>query len=115
LAGVRGKVHRHSPALRRGLAESLVLLSISGDLVPGIDGEAAAGRFVESLLQDNEPAKRWISVAFWFPDFAEASPDAFLDSLERLIDAREAVKELFAEGGMFGSSPHTHVLWALER
>lgn len=115
LADIRGKVHRHSPALREGLAQSLVLLTMNGDLLPDTEGQAAVSRFVETLLQGPESAKRWISIASWLPDLAEAAPDAFIDSLERLTEDTVAIKELFTEGGMFGSSPHTHVLWALER
>lgn len=115
LAPIRGKVHRYSAALREGVAQSLVLLAINGDLVPDIDGQGAAHRFVESLLQVSNPAARWISLGTWLPDLAEAAPDAFLDALEGLTDDPSAVKELFTEGGMFGSSPHTNVLWALEQ
>lgn len=115
LAGIRGKVHRHSAALREGLAQSLVLLAVNGELLPGIDGQGAVNRFVESLLQVTEPARRWISIARWLPDLAEAAPDAFLDSLDRLTGDVAAAKALFTEGGMFSSSPHVRLLWALER
>jgi len=115
LAGIRGKVHRHSTALREGLAQSLVLLAVNGEVVHGVNGQAVVNGFVCSLLQVADPAKRWISIARWLPDLAEASPDEFLDALEKLASDAQATQELFTEGGMFGSSPHTYVLWALER
>lgn len=115
LANIHGKVSRHSSALREGLAQSVVLLAMNGDLLLDTDGQAAANLFVKSLLQVPEPVKRWISIAAWLPDLAEAAPDAFLDALEYLVNDPAAVKVLFTEGGIFGSSPHTLVLWALER
>lgn len=115
LANIRGKVHSYSLALREGLAHSLVLLAINGHLLRDMDGQAAVNHFVDSLLRVPDPATRWMSLARWLPDLAEAAPDAFLGALERFTANPDAVKELFAEGGMFGASPHTHVLWALER
>jgi len=115
LAQMRGKTHRFSGALRHGFARSLALLAVNSDLVPGVNGRALVNRFVFDLLVVEERAKRWISIAQWLPDLAEAAPDAFLDALDRFIDDQGAVRELFTEGGMFGSSPHTHVLWSLER
>ncbi|MCP9793464.1 hypothetical protein KBZ20_17055 [Vulcanococcus limneticus Candia 3F8] len=115
LANIRGKVSRYSSALREGLSQSIVLLAINGDLLPDTDGRAAAQNFVKSLLQVPDPASRWISIASCLPDLAEAAPDAFLDTLDRITDDPTAVRELFTECGMFGSSPHTQVVRALER
>jgi len=115
LAEMRGKTHRLSRALRHGFARSLALLAVHSDVVPGVNGRALVNRFVFDLLVLEGRATRWISIATWLPDLAEAAPDAFLDALERFIEDEDAVRELFTEGGMFGSSPHTHVLWSPER
>lgn len=115
LAGIRGKVRSHSSELCRGLAQSIVLLAINGESLPDSNGQAAANEFVGSLLQIENPSSRWISIAPWLPDLAEAAPDSFLDALEHLVAEPASIEAIFTETGMFGSSPHTHVLWALER
>lgn len=115
LAEIHGKTHRLSRAVRHGFARSLALLAVHSDAVAGVNGRVAVHRFVFELLAVEGRAKRWLSVAAWLPDLAEAAPDAFLEALDRFIQDRDAVRDLFTEGGMFGSSPHTQVLWALER
>jgi hypothetical protein len=115
LAAIRGKVHKYSPALREGLAQSLVLLAMHNDAFQDVDSQAEVDGFIASFLRADNLAQRWISISRWLPDLAEAAPDTFLNALDNLVTNQEAINELFTEGGMLGSSPHTHVLWALER
>jgi hypothetical protein len=68
-------------------------------------------------LLDDADWLRWASLSGHLPDFAEAAPDEFLQVVE--ADLRQSAPELFRlfeqeGGGIFGSSPHTGLLWSLE-
>lgn len=115
LANIRGKVHKYSPALRKGLVDSVLLTAINSSAVPGVDGQAVANGIVRRLLSGDQRTQKWLSVARWLPEMAEAAPDAFLSTLDEFIGDKNAVQAMFTEGGIFGSSPHVYVLWALER
>jgi hypothetical protein len=70
------------------------------------------------LKRANADWRVWASLAYYLPDLAEAAPDAFLDAVEEgLRGGRPVLLELFTdrEDVLFGSSPHTALLWALER
>lgn len=118
-ASILGKTQKFSESLRSGLSESLGLMGIDvDDLVPGdsVDSHLCAGRVISRLLNDAD-WQRWASLSAQFPDFAEAAPEAFLQAVEAdLRQTSPALVTLFSQGsdGIFGSSPHTGLLWALE-
>jgi hypothetical protein len=116
-AGLYGKERPYSTALLGGIVGSIVQLALNRDRLTSVDGQAIADAFVRDLLNREADSRTvtWLSVAKWLPDLAEASPDSFLLSLENALHDSEFVKAIFQEGGMFGSNPHTYVLWALER
>lgn len=116
MANVHGKVHPYSGAFRDGLISSIAMFGALSDRLPGIDAQGLASGLVRELLGDSESVDSWLSLGSWLPDLAEASPDVFLDAAERLAGNAEAAAAMFHEGGMFGAtSPHVHLLWALER
>ena len=109
----------HSHALREGLAQSTALLGVLGE--QGVIGNRAqdfSKRIVMKLLNDKAGWQRWYSLAGLLPYLAEAAPDEFLAALDDFLTGDIAsVSRLFEEEGPFpGSySPHTYILWALER
>jgi addiction module HigA family antidote len=115
-----GKSRRHSAALRQGLCETLVLLSVHGDNLfktrVGFDVEAGVNGLVRQLLTPLDPVT-WQSQRHDLPRYAEAAPELFLDILEQdLCSADPKVHALMqpAESGMFSSPGRTGLLWALE-
>ncbi|MBN9622334.1 MAG: hypothetical protein J0H06_05165, partial [Actinobacteria bacterium] len=122
-ANLEGKTSAYSPALRLGLAESILLLAINGQEVAGGRGADCASYLVHVL---GEEANKDISGALWasfgplLPRLAEAAPHTFLESLrEAMAGDSPVIAALFSdpegESALFtASSPHPHLLWALE-
>ena len=119
-AGAYGKVRDHSPALRQGICETLVILSVHGEnlLHPGIGIAAKAGvdSFIGKLLAPLTYKKLLLHRGV-LPYYAEAAPDAFLGLLENdLQNAQPAALKLLkpTEPGPFGTPARSELLWALE-
>ena len=120
-AALYGKVRGHSAALREGVCETLVLLSVHGDHLfrnrLGIDVEARVSLLVRNLLTPLTLDKL-LSHEDDLPRYAEAAPEEFLNLIE--ADLRQpdpAVLGLLkpVESGVFGGHcPRTGLLWALE-
>lgn len=125
LASIRGKTREFSGALRRGIAETLVLLSVHGGKLfadrLGVNCGLQALLVVRELLTSDgkrldqrklEANERDLRT------YAEAAPDEFLDIIERDLKSEEsAALGLMrpANTGLFGiGSPRTGMLWALE-
>jgi addiction module HigA family antidote len=115
-----GKSRRHSTALRQGLCETLVLLSVHGNNLfrarLGFDVEAGVDDLIRQLLTPLDPAT-WQSQRHDLPRYAEAAPELFLDIVEQdLRSADPKVHALMqpAEGGMFSSPGRAGLLWSLE-
>lgn len=124
-ASFEGKVRAFSSDLRRGLARSLALLGVHGDEVAlsgGTSGSEWARYLVRSLLNranDDPSARTWTSLSDLLPLLAEAAPDALVDAVTAGTSGRNPLlAKLFTDddnAGLFSSSsPHTHLLWALE-
>lgn len=127
LAGLRGLRREHSHALREGLARGTALLGAFGDDIHLDDGRSlaeATATVVRSLLDEvNQDAtgRRWQELADVLPLLAEAAPQEFLNAVgEDLNRAAPTLKTMFQDsqsGAAFTlgpSSPHPHLLWALE-
>ncbi len=119
-ANIYGKTRDHSAALREGICETLVLLSVHGDALLGtrlgLNVEAHVNGIIKALLTPLD-AQTWASQQHDLPRYAEAAPDVFLDILEMdLASPSPKVHELLrpADTGIFGSCPRTGLLWALE-
>lgn len=122
-ASFEEKTSSYSSSLKRGLAESILLLAINGDHVAEGRGEGFAAYLVRTLLEEaNKDATGmlWSSLAPYLPLLAEAAPDEFLEAvrdgltgdspvLGKLFNDPKGTIALFTAG-----SAHCHLLWALE-
>lgn len=108
-----------SHALRRGLVETVCLLSAETPEGTAFDGPAVAGHIVRDLLSGEGALKRWASLTHELPDLAEGAPPVFLDCLDELLRVDPSgLAALFADDRsdiLFSTSRHTGILWALER
>ncbi len=120
VAGLYGKVRAHSAALRKGVCETLVILSIHGNNLfrerLAVDVEANVSTLIDRLLTPLSLDKL-LSHDNDFPRYAEAAPDAFLNLLE--TDLKQPQPVLLGllrpvESGLFSGCPRTGLLWALE-
>ena len=114
------KTREHSSAIRAGINESLVVLSVYGnDLFQerlGIDMEGLVSSLINRLLSPLTPS-RLQSNNDDLPFYAEAAPDAFMRLLEKDLERDQpAVYELLkpAKSDLFNECPRTGLLWALE-
>ena len=119
-ANVYGKVRDHSAALRRGIRETLVLLSVHGDTLfrngLGVDLETRVSSFIHQLLTPLTIDKL-LSHQDDLPDYAEAAPATFLTLIEADLQKPEpAVFGLLkpVDSGPFAKCLRTGLLWALE-
>src|SRR5207244_216073 len=88
-------------------------VSVAGASVP-----QWADRIVRKLLQRaNEDWRIWASLSSRLSLLAEAAPTEFLAAAEQGLSGDQTLMNLFADQGhpLFSSSPHTGLLWALER
>lgn len=122
MANILGKTLPYSGLLREGLAETLALMGARSDSLTFADattGQQRADRIVGRLLHKaNTDWRVWASVAYHLPLLAEAAPGVLLDAVERGLSGETPVLlNIFSEGknSLFSSSPHTGLLWALER
>jgi hypothetical protein len=118
-ASIQGKVLRHSGALREGLVETMARLTQHDDTLKktcGVSGSQVAEGLVYRLLAPEKGWSPWASLSHLLPTIAEASPNAFLDLVEKSLDrGAEGVSHVFhEEGDHMGPTPHTGLLWALE-
>ncbi|MEX2244085.1 MAG: hypothetical protein WD716_09605 [Fimbriimonadaceae bacterium] len=110
----------YSNELKEGLARSLAILGVkNGDVNmanPTLDGTSVANQIVREVFVRSKSLEALSSLADHFPDLAEASPEAFLEGVEVIAKDEQATAGLFRDrNDFFGpSSPHTHLLWALE-
>ena len=99
-AGIYGKVRDHSAALREGICETLVILSVHGNNLfkdrLGIDVDARAGRLIERLLTPLTLDKL-MSHERDLPRYAEAAPETFLSLLEADLKKARAGCSRFAQ------------------
>jgi hypothetical protein len=119
MARVRGHIPRHSPDLRKGLADSLAMLGAAQQPLPtlGLSPDEYAKRTVAELLKRaNADWRIWATLSPVLPLLAEAAPDAFLAAAEHGTAGKDTVlRKLFGNGDpLFSSSPHTGLLWSLE-
>ena len=119
-AGIYGKTRNHSAALRKGICETLVILSVHGNHLfrdwLGIDVEGRVSSLVRGLLTPLT-LEKLLSHDGDLPSYAEAAPDEFLGLIEEdLRRTQPVVSGLLkpAESGAFGRCLRTGLLWALE-
>ena len=119
-AAIYNKVRKHSPTLRTGICETLVLLSIHGNnLFQGrlvIDVEERVADLIGRLL-DPLTLEKLLSHENDLPRYAEAAPNEFLSLCTRdLRQPESALQEILNLAGTdpFSYCPRTGLLWALE-
>ena len=118
-ATVYGKEAKHSYELRKGLAESLALLGTQPSALSNCSqhkAENTAFLAVREILQDADWVL-WATLGDLLPILAEASPNAFMDAVERSLQQTPCpFDELFAQEGVgiTGRNYITGLLWALE-
>jgi len=117
-ASIRGLNRAYSSALRRSLAEALALVGTRQDALIHCTPKAfnVPYRVVRTLLESRD-WKRWASLDDVLPLLAEASPQAFIDAVEKeLRNGGGAFKELFGQerAGLFSRTYMSGLLWALE-
>lgn len=109
----------YSRWIREGLVQNLILVSVYGDKI-GIDLPSAPSIWIDHIISKSlasEDPNLWKSLDHELPLIAEASPSAFLLSIERLLSIENGpIHQLFKEvHGWFDShSYHTGLLWSLE-
>lgn len=118
-ASIRGVGLKHSGHLRIGLAETLALMATFSDLYPlsTMKGQDWADSIISKLLNQSTDWHLWASLSPVLPLLAEASPEIFLEMVERdLSSPSPSLMNLFRDAKYeFGQdSPHTDLFWALE-
>ena len=118
MANVYGKVLPHSGTLREGIARSLALMGTHADRVRNAEvASFVPASVVSHVLAEGKGWQTWATLSGTLNQLAEAAPEALLDAVERALNADPIpFEDLFAaEGdGLFGGTPHTGLLWALE-
>lgn len=105
--------------IKEGLTQSLILVAVYGDKLK-VDLPASPQLWVDRLVTEllsNENELIWKSFERLLPQLAEASPIAFLETIERHLKTDNSVVfSLFKEeeGFITPSSNHTGLLWGLE-
>ena len=119
-AGLYGKIRNHSAALREGICETLVILSVHGNNLfqerLGMDVESHVSSLIRGLLTPLTLDKL-ISHNRDLSHYAEAAPDEFLKLLEEdLRQSQPIVIGLLkpVKSGPFSSPSRTGLLSALE-
>lgn len=120
-AGLYGKTRSHSGALREGICETLVILSVHGDdLFRSRLGIEVGGRVTGLIRKLLTPLtlEKLLSHDHDLPRYAEAAPDEFMEIIEEDLNRDDpAVFGLLkpVDNSSFWASPRrTGLLWALE-
>ena len=108
----------YSGLLRRGLSETIILMSLFGDRAVCVSHpDKKAERAVADLLAKADE-QLWWSLSSDFQRLAEGAPEAFLDGLsDALVRSPTPLSALFRQGNdtIFGREYLSDLLWALER
>ena len=123
-ASLNDKVLKHSGWLRDGLATTLLILSAMGKensvQTPASSPELFVIELVEALPGLREDYRVIASLSRQLPMLMEAAPDPLLSALEQMLEWGGATLKLVFQdsrenSSCWSSSPHTGLLWALER
>ncbi len=108
----------YSKALRKGIAESLAYLVRYDAQLKNIYGDSKGINATKSVLYnvfENADWQHWASMSDVIDILAEASPDTFLESMEKPATQNGIAEELLKQESEWGPNPHTNYLWALEK
>lgn len=120
-AALFGKERSHSDELRKGVCETLVLLSVHGNHLfqnqLGIDVQDRVASLIRKLLTPLT-LRKVLSQHRELPYYAEAAPETFLQLLEedrhRAGPAILGLLQPTGRNALFTTPPRTGLLWALE-
>ncbi len=120
-AALYGKKRDHSGALREGISETLVILSVHGNNLLrsrlGIDVECRVAVLIRKILMPLT-LEKMLTHDRDLPRYAEAAPDEFLRMIEEDLRSSDPVALGLlkpVDSGAFWASPsRTGILWALE-
>ncbi len=122
-ARLRNKVLTHSSWLRDGITTTLLILAALGAENDILINGGSAQDFVNQLVADipglRDDYRVIASLSAQLPMLMEASPVPLFLALEHLLEGDGTeLKPIFQDtkdqNWLFGSSPHTGLLWALE-
>lgn len=115
-ASVHNKVPKFSEKLREGLVQSLILISNYGERLGLEKGKDWVDNVIFELLNNDTP-NFWMSISSELPLIAEASPDSFLNSIERNLDDNNPnfIDILKEEPGLLTNKAYyIGLLWGIE-
>lgn len=118
-AEIKGKKLKYSKNIREGISETLAVLGNYSDWLKNVPS-GAKNSIAPSVLQEvfkNADWQLWGSLNYLLPMISEAAPDAFLDAVEKSLQANpNPFKQLFGQesGGIAGQNYLSGVLWSLE-
>ena len=120
-AALYGKKRDHSGALREGICETLVILSVNGNVLfqsrLGIDVEGRVAVLIRKLLTPLT-LEKLLSHDHDLPRYAEAAPDVFLKIIEEDLRCNDPVVfgllKPVDTSSLWSSPSRTGLLWALE-
>lgn len=118
-ADLSGDDAAYSGLVRTGMAEVLVLLSVFGAQAKAVPHAGLNADKVVKRLLGNADAERWWSLHRQLRVLAEASPEEFLNAVDKNLAQNDpSIMHLFQEGrnDLFfgGGGEYPHLLWALE-
>jgi hypothetical protein len=120
-APLYGKTRDHSGALREGICQTLVILSVHGDNLfqsrLGIDVQSRVAGLIRRLLTPLT-LEKLLSHNHVLPHYAEAAPDEFLKIVEEDLQRNEpiifGILRPVSRDAFWASPSRTGLLWALE-
>jgi len=118
-AAIYGKKRKYSEEIRKGMAQSLIVIALYGhysNTIPNNDAKVYIDYLVKEILA-NSNKDLWYSLSDVLPLLAEASPQVFIKVVEdSLNSAEKSIIGLFTETDdiMTSRSQHHQLLWALE-
>jgi len=111
-ASIRNKELPHSLWLRRGLAQTLVQISLTRTLAGYRGADIALGIVHEILLGDWQ---RWYALEPVLTHLAEAAPSTFLTAIEQELERDpDGIDNLFQTQGPMHGDHASGLLWAFE-
>lgn len=119
LANLTGKVLPHSKTIRKGIAQSLAIMTVHYDRVKhDRNTQYIPRQILSDILEDGGNWQIWATLNPELKVLAEASPEAFMDAVERSLDSVSSpFEELFGQESdlILGAiPPHVGLLSALE-
>ncbi len=108
----------YSKFIRESTADTVALISCFGNqqLTYSSDIKSTIDLWLKELYESDLHVKTWYSYGHQLILLAEASPESFLNALEKTLEnhSETKIEELFISGGNFGGCFHCDLLWALE-